>query len=72
MPLQEVRGSFDAIGSVSSSDKGYWRALDEHLELTKTLKHVRAVHHGLLMDCPGLGVPRCRGTRASARQGQGV
>ncbi|KAI8474887.1 MAG: hypothetical protein J3K34DRAFT_406116 [Monoraphidium minutum] len=36
----EVRGSFDAVGSMSSADKEYWRSLDEHLEQTKTLKHM--------------------------------
>ena len=39
---QEVRGSFDAVGGMSKSDPGYWRALDEHLNKTTTLKHVSA------------------------------
>lgn len=37
---QEVPGSFDEVGSMSPSDKDYWRALDDHLELTTTLKHM--------------------------------
>ncbi|GBF90195.1 alpha-1,6-mannosyltransferase subunit [Raphidocelis subcapitata] len=37
---QEVRGSFDAVGGMSKSDPGYWRALDEHLNKTTTLKHM--------------------------------
>ena len=36
----EVRGTFDALGSMPPSDRAYWAALDAQLELTTRLKHM--------------------------------
>jgi hypothetical protein len=54
-PPQEVRGGFDTAGGMSPSDPGYWRALDDHLNRTTTLKHVSAP----AAPCQR-GVPLCR------------